>query len=138
MLGSSGIARTSALGGNGDELMFTRSDGSILVQAEEFEKLAIVEELKKDLPNTLSEKGYQRNVTVPMGSPRYYGERLYVSVTNGNSEGLALVDTLEVTARASATNRADMNLTETGDYGGNIFATGVAAIGDSEARFRGN
>jgi hypothetical protein len=28
-----------------------------------------------------------------------------------------------------------MNLTEIGDYDGNPFSTGVASIGDSEARF---
>jgi hypothetical protein len=116
--------------------MFLRADGSILVQAQEFEKLAIIEELKKDLPNVaLSENASDRQVSVQMASPQYYGERFYVLGTDGGSERLALVERLDVEARVFSTNRADMNLTETGDFGGNIFATGVAPIGNSEARF---
>jgi hypothetical protein len=121
---------------DGDELMFLRADGSILVAAQEFEKLAIIEELEKDLPNVaLSETASDRAISVQMAVPRYYGERLYILVTDGGSETLAMVDQLDVEARVFSTNRADMNLTESGDFGGNIFATGVAPIGDSEARF---
>ncbi|KMV23879.1 hypothetical protein [Mycobacterium heckeshornense] len=46
-----------------------------------------------------------------------------------------MVERLGVEARVSSTNRADMDLTETGDFCGNIFATGLAPIGDGEARF---
>jgi len=53
--------------------------------------------------------------------------------TEGGSARLALVERLGVEARVSSTNRADMDLTETGDFCGNIFATGLAPIGDGEA-----
>ncbi|MDT5142009.1 MAG: hypothetical protein QOE52_4761 [Mycobacterium sp.] len=81
---------------DGDELMFLRHDGSVLVQAREFEKLAIVEELKNDLPNMLSDNASDRNVSVQMPSPRYYGERFYVLGTDGGSERLALVERLDI------------------------------------------
>jgi hypothetical protein len=44
----------------------------------------------------LSDNASDRNVSVQMPSPRYYGERFYVLGTDGGSERLALVERLDI------------------------------------------
>jgi hypothetical protein len=131
-----GVTSDFKLANDGEGFMFLRSDGSNLVRATDFELTAAAKELAKDPSNFMVDESYQRDFTVPtLIQPAHDGERLHVVLTDGTSEVVVPVDTLDITARVTATNTAKSNLEEIGNYGGHLFATGQAPIGDSTARF---
>ncbi|MGB8388229.1 hypothetical protein, partial [Mycobacterium sp.] len=127
----------------GDELIYLRSDGSILVRANAFEKMAAMNEVAQDSikqfqndPSSFqANEGYERDLGVHLEQPTYDGERVHILMTDGKSEVLAPVETLDIEARVFATNWAKSNFTETGNYDGSQFATGETPIADTTVRW---
>jgi hypothetical protein len=127
----------------GDELIYLRSDSSILLRAIDFEKMAAMNEVAQDSINQFqndpssfhANEGYERDLAVHLEQPAYNGERIHILMTDGKSEVLAPVETLDIEARVFATNWAKSNFTETGNYDGSQFATGESPIADTTVRW---
>jgi hypothetical protein len=77
--------------------------------------------------------GSTEQFTVGLDSPTHEGERLYAKFTDGQAEVLARVDRMAILVSVVSTNVADMKLTHMGNFGGQVFASGQAPIGDSDA-----
>jgi hypothetical protein len=120
---------------DGDDLMYLRSDRSVLVRAKDFWQENAARGIRLEPPNSSTNDGGPGEVTVRLDQPTHQGERIHMLVTDGESEVLATVDTLEIKAQYTFTKWAKTNLSETGNYDGNQFATGVSPIGDTEMRF---
>ena len=61
--------------------------------------------------------------------------RVYLRLTNGHDEVVVPVDRIVVDARVYASETVQSNLTETVDYDGHQFLTGVTPIDGKDARF---
>jgi hypothetical protein len=135
-----GVTAAFRLATDGDEAMFIRSDGTNLVLAKDFELKAASEafakEGLKDPASLMASEAYERDFDVPtLVRPTHEGERLHVLLTDGTSEVVAPLETLDIKTLVSATDTAKGNLTNIGNFGGHPFASGQSQIGNSPANF---
>jgi hypothetical protein len=118
----------------GEDSWFVRADGSKLVLANEFAQSAAADEYLKD-PQSYAAvvDSFQTDFTFNLDSPTHESDRLYIIATDGKSEVVASVDQLLITASVVTTNTANVKHTHTGKAFGQMFASGSAPIGDTEA-----
>jgi len=118
-----------------DEPWYQNRDGSNRIPCIDLYKKLSMQDVANNLSYFFEDGAYTRDHTSTIDNPTYEGERVYLRLTNGHDEVVAPVDRIVVDARVYASETVQSNLTETGDYDGHQFLTGVTPIDGKDARF---
>jgi hypothetical protein len=118
-----------------DRPWYQNHDGSKRIPSDELYQKLSMQDVAKNLANFFEDGASTRDHTSMVDNPKYEGETVFLRLTNGDDDVVVPVDRIIVNARVYASETVKSNLTETVEYGGHPFVTGVTPIDGKDARF---
>jgi hypothetical protein len=119
----------------GGDPWYQTHDGSDRIPCTELYQKLSMQDVGNDLSHFFEDGPSTRDHTSTIDNPKHEGERVHLRMTNGHDEVVVPVDRIVVNVRVYSSETVKSNLTETGEYDGHPFLTGVTPIDGKDARF---